>query len=104
MHVHLVLDRRSLRPRGLFAQAFNDIAIQTNLATDLELVDYYDAILGNLELTVLRQAGGHDRDAYERLKTIPGIGKILALTILSTRSTTSTASPGCRTLLPTVAR
>jgi transposase len=64
------------------AEAFDDIAIQTSLATDLELVDYYDAIIGNLELTVLRQARGHDRDAYERLKTIPGIGKILALTIL----------------------
>jgi transposase len=64
------------------AEAFDDIAIQTSLSTDLELVDYYDAIIGNLELTVLRQARGHDCDAYERLKTIPGIGKILALTIL----------------------
>ncbi len=64
------------------AEAFDDIAIQTNLASDIELVDYYDAIIGNMELTVLRQARGHDRDAYERLKTIPGIGKILALTIL----------------------
>jgi len=64
------------------AEAFDDIAIQTNLAADLELVDYYDAIIGNLELTVLRQARGHDRDAYERLKTIPGIGQTLALTIL----------------------
>jgi transposase len=64
------------------AEAFDDVAIQTNLAADLELVDYYDAIIGNLELTVLRQARGHDRDAYERLKTIPGIGQTLALTIL----------------------
>ena len=64
------------------AEAFDDIAIQTNLAADLELVDYYDSIIGNLELTVLRQARGHDRDAYERLKTIPGIGQTLALTIL----------------------
>ena len=64
------------------AEAFDDIAVQTSLSTDLELVDYYDALIGNLELTVLRQARRHDRDAYERLKTIPGIGKILALTIL----------------------
>jgi transposase len=64
------------------AEAFGDVAIQTNLASDLELVDYYDSVIGNMELTVLRQARGHDRDAYERLKTIPGIGKILALTIL----------------------
>jgi len=64
------------------AEGFDDVAVRTSLTTDLELVDYYDAIIGNLELTVLRQARGHDRDAYERLKTIPGIGKILALTIL----------------------
>lgn len=64
------------------AEAFEDIAIQTNLASDLELVDYYDAIIGNLELTVLRQARGHDHDAYLRLQTVPGIGKILALTLL----------------------
>jgi transposase len=64
------------------AEAFEDVAIRANLATDLELVDSYDAIIRNLELMVLRQARGHDRDAYERLKTIPGIGKILALTIL----------------------
>jgi len=37
------------------AEAFDDIAAQTSLATDLELVDYYDALIGNLELTVLRQ-------------------------------------------------
>lgn len=70
------------RNREGIAEAFDDIAVQTNLASDLELIDYYDAIIGNLELTVLRQARGHDQDAYERLKTIPGIGKILALTIL----------------------
>ena len=64
------------------AEAFDDVAIQTNLAGDLELIDAYDAIIGHLELTVLHQARAHDRDGYERLKTIPGIGKILALTIL----------------------
>ncbi len=31
---------------------------------------------------MLRQARGRDRDAFARLKTIPGIGKILELTIL----------------------
>ena len=38
------------------AEAFDDIAIQTNLATDLELVDYYDAVIGNLELSVRQRA------------------------------------------------
>ena len=38
--------------------------------------------VGDLELTVLRRARGHDLESFERLKTIPGIGKVLALTIL----------------------
>lgn len=39
-------------------------------------------MIRELELAVLRRARNHDRDSYERLKTVPGIGKVLALTIL----------------------
>ena len=59
--------------------AFNN---ETSLAADLALIDHYDVVIRDLELTVLRRARGHDLDSYERLKTIPGIGKVLALTIL----------------------
>ncbi len=31
---------------------------------------------------MLRRVRGHDLDRFERLKTVPGIGKVLALTIL----------------------
>ena len=48
----------------------------------MELINHYDGIIGELELTILRRARGHDLDSFERLKTIPGIGKVLALTIL----------------------
>ncbi len=64
------------------AEAFDDVAIQTNLAADLELIEHYDVVIRNLELTALRQARAHDHDALERLKTVPGIGSILGLTIL----------------------
>ena len=30
----------------------------------------------------MRKAKGHDGDAFHRLKSVPGIGKVLALTIL----------------------
>ena len=53
-----------------------------SLEADLALIDHYDVVIRDLELTALRQARGHDLDSFERLKTIPGIGKVLALTIL----------------------
>ena len=53
-----------------------------SLEADVALIDHYDVVIRDLELTVLRRARGHDLDSYERLKTIPGIGKVLALTIL----------------------
>jgi transposase len=63
-------------------QGFEDRSVQKSLAADVELVNQYDGIIGELELTILRRARGHDLDSFERLKTIPGIGKVLALTIL----------------------
>ena len=63
-------------------EGFEDVSVQTSLAADLALIDHYDVVIRDLELTALRQARGHDLDSYERLKTIPGIGKVLALTIL----------------------
>ena len=63
-------------------EGFEDVSVQTSLAADLALIDHYDVVIRDLELTVLRQARGHDLESFERLKTIPGIGKILALTIL----------------------
>ena len=44
--------------RGGIAEAFDDLAIQTSLATDLELIDHYDVVISNLELTGLRQVRG----------------------------------------------
>jgi hypothetical protein len=36
----------------------------------------------DLELTIVREAKRHDADAFHRLRSVPGIGKVLALTIL----------------------
>jgi transposase len=42
----------------------------------------YDALVTDLELTIVRDAKRHDADAFHRLRSVPGIGKVLALTIL----------------------
>lgn len=42
----------------------------------------YDSLITDLEYTLVRTAKQHDADAFHRLRSVPGIGKILALTIL----------------------
>jgi transposase len=45
-------------------------------------VETYDGLITDLELTIIREAERHDADAFHRLRSVPGIGKVLALTIL----------------------
>ena len=79
------------RPQGVLAyrgnrasvpKAFTDPIVRKSIEADLALCDTYDTLIRNLEKIVLRQAKAHDPNALHRLGTIPGIGKILALTFL----------------------
>ena len=49
---------------------------------DLKLMDHYDQLLTDLELYIVGIAKEHDANAFYRLRSVPGIGKILALLIL----------------------
>jgi transposase len=64
------------------AELFEDRAVRRSIAVDLALLERYDAILRDLELDLVRQAKQHDPQAFQRLRSIPGVGKVLALTIL----------------------
>ena len=61
---------------------FTDPSVQKSIEVDLALIDHYDALVTDLELTIVREAKRHDADAFHRLRSVPGIGKVLALTIL----------------------
>jgi transposase len=61
---------------------FPDPSVQKSIAVDLALIDQYDALVTDLELTIVREAKRHNADAFHRLRSVPGIGKVLALTIL----------------------
>jgi transposase len=61
---------------------FPDPAVQESIGVNVALLDCYDELLSKLELSIVRQAKRHDADAFHRLRSVPGIGKILALTIL----------------------
>lgn len=56
--------------------------MRDSIAADLALIDHYEVVIGELELAVLRQARVHDPNAFRLLTTLPGIGRVLGLTIL----------------------
>ncbi len=61
---------------------FADPSVRKSIEVDVVLIDQYDTLINDLELTIVQQAKRHDADAFHRLRSVPGIGKVLALTIL----------------------
>ena len=61
---------------------FDDPSVRKSIDVDLALIDQYDTLIVDLDLTIVREAKRHDANAFHRLRTVPGIGKVLALTIL----------------------
>jgi transposase len=64
------------------AERFPDPAVQKSIEVDLALIDSYDCLLTNLELDLVQTAKAHDAQTFYRLRSIPGVGKILALVLL----------------------
>ena len=64
------------------AERFADPAVQKNLEVDLALITYYDELLRDVELTIVKTAKHHDAHTLSLLHTVPGIGKILSLVLL----------------------
>jgi len=65
-----------------FEERFKDPSVRKSMVIDLELVGHLDRIISDLELFITRQAKQHNADMFHRLRSIPGIGKVLALTII----------------------
>jgi transposase len=64
------------------AESFAEPDACKSLEVDFQLIEQYDEIFRDIELRLERRAKQHDPQAYHRLRSVPGIGKILALTIL----------------------
>ena len=64
------------------SEQFTDPSVRKSIDVDLALLERYDDLITDLELTIVREAKRHDGDAFHRLRSVPGIGKVLALTIL----------------------
>jgi transposase len=63
------------------AEHFPDKSVRKSIEMDLSLIDHYDKLLNNVELFITKSEE-HDPQAFYRLRSVPGIGKILALVIL----------------------
>jgi transposase len=64
------------------AEHFADASVKRSIQTDLALIDTYDQQLGEVELYLIRHAKIDDGNTFHRLRSIPGVGKILALIFL----------------------
>jgi transposase len=61
---------------------FPEPSVRKTIELDVALIDHYDKLLGEVELSITRTAKGHDAQSFARLPSVPGIGQILALVIL----------------------
>jgi transposase len=64
------------------AERFTEPSVRRMIDIDLALIDRYDELLGDVELYLTRTAKVDDVHTFHRLRSVPGIGKILALVLL----------------------
>jgi transposase len=63
-------------------ERFADPSVRKNVELDLALVEVCDQQIGAVELYLTRTAKVDDPQAYHRLLSVPGVGKVLALILL----------------------
>jgi transposase len=61
---------------------FADPSVKKNVELDLALLDTYDEHIRAVELYLTRTAKVDDPQAFQRLLSVPGVGKVLALVLL----------------------
>jgi transposase len=64
------------------ANRFEDRSVRKTIEVDLHLLDFYDEVLRDLELYILKTARLDDPISLHLLQTAPGIGMILSLVMM----------------------
>jgi transposase len=70
------------KSRERLPERFPDPVVRKSVEADLALCSAYDDQIRDLERTAKRQAQHHDAHTLYLLQTVPGVGRILGLTIL----------------------
>ena len=63
-----------------------DDSLQLSIAMNIKLIDTYDELLREAELHLTHHAKAHEPQAYYLLRSIPGVGEILALCSMKSRA------------------
>ncbi len=71
-----------MKNRDEIIERFNEHDVQKSISANLEMIGAYDKVISSLEWSILKSANEHDPIAYAVLKTIPGVGKIIALNLI----------------------
>src|SRR5260370_14467868 len=69
------------RPALKIPERCADSSVHQNVELDLRLLDSLDELIGDVELYLDRTVKVDDADTFYRLRSIPGVGKILALVL-----------------------
>jgi len=64
------------------SEGFADASVQDSLNADLALISHYDLIIQEIETAIRQHARRHEPNNLALLKSIPGVGDILAMTII----------------------
>ncbi len=75
-------DMHAVRHRAQLADCFTDPLVRATIEADLQLCSVYDTLIKELEKKIEQQARLDDPLSLVLLHSIPGVGKILALTLL----------------------
>lgn len=91
-HIQNTVSQYNLPPLGVrlghkkdrldIANHFPDPVVRQMIELDLTVIDHLDEQLRVLEQDLTLKAKAHDAGAYHLLRTVPGIGRILAMVIL----------------------
>ena len=70
------------KDRGAIVEHFDQSSVQMSVAADVALLESYDEVIRDLELYLLHEVRQDHRHEFSLLRSIPGIGEVLALTLL----------------------
>jgi transposase len=63
-------------------ERFDVSCVQMSIAANIDMIEAYDQVIAVLERDIIQSANVHDSGSYALLKTIPGVGRIIALNLL----------------------
>jgi transposase len=70
------------RHRHNVIEKFQEQAVAKTIETDLKLLNHYDSVINDVENYLQRSVKEHDYNTFYLLRSIYGVGKILALVML----------------------